>query len=148
MARTHRMVNRRTVVVSGVTGVAALAGMSLVRLPTAGREPRTGGTPLPASPGSPGSTPVAETIEIEATGLRFSPSAISIPADTPVRIVFTNRSRVYHDLVIPKLGRRTPRIGPDESSELLIRAEPGTYVFYCSIQSHNQAGMDGTITVG
>lgn len=145
MSRTQRQVSRRAIVVSGLTGLAAIAGVSRSRLPAAGPEPGTAGTPPTASPAS---TPVEEALDIaiQATGLRFSPAAITIPAHTPVRIVFTNRSRVYHDLVIPKLGQRTPRIGPDETSELLIRAEPGSYVFYCSIQSHHQAGMDGTIT--
>jgi nitrite reductase (NO-forming) len=93
-------------------------------------------------------TPEAGAVEIaiEAIGVRFSPSAITIPARTPVRLVLTNRSRVYHDLVIPKLGRRTRRIGPDDVAELLIVAEPGDYDFYCSIPSHTQAGMGGVIT--
>lgn len=143
MPRTRRLVSRRAIVVSGSSAVGAVAGAALSRVPTAGREP---GPPAIASPGA---TPFddAPKIAIEARGLRFLPSTISIPAHTPVRIVLTNRSRVHHDLVIPGLGRRTPRIGPDESSELLIRAEPGTYDFHCSIQSHHQAGMGGTITV-
>lgn len=97
---------------------------------------------------SPAATAVAETIEIavRAQGLRFLPSAISIPALAPVRIVFTNPGRTYHDFVIPALGRRTPRVGPGESAELLITVEPGSYGFHCSIQSHHQAGMEGTIT--
>jgi hypothetical protein len=70
--------------VSGLASVPAIAGVGLSRLPTAGREPGTGGT---------------------------------------------------------------PRIGRAETSELLIRAEPDSYVFYCSIQSHHQAGMEGTIIV-
>ncbi len=145
MSLTQRMVSRRRIVFSGLTGVVALAGAGLSRLPTAGREPGPGGTPSPASPES---TPVVEALEItiEAIGLRFLPADITIPAQTPVRIVFTNRSRVYHDLVIPQLGRRTPRIGPDEASKLLIKPDLGSCVFFCSIQSHNQAGMEGTIT--
>jgi nitrite reductase (NO-forming) len=141
MIHSHRLVNRRSIVVSGIT---AMVGVVLARLPSSGREPDEGITHAGASPES---TPTAALeISIEASSLRFTPSTIAIPALTLVRIVFTNRAGVYHDLVIPKLGRRTPRIGPDQSSGLLIRAEPGTYVFYCSIQGHHQAGMEGTIT--
>ena len=145
MSGAQPMMSRRRLLASGFTAGAAVVATVISRLPSAGREVAPAGAHNSASPVA---TPMAEAIEItiEAIDLRFSPAAISIPAGTPVRIVFTNRSRVYHDLVIPKLGRRTRRIGPDETSEFLIQAEPGSYDFYCSIPSHNQTGMGGTIT--
>ncbi len=81
-----------------------------------------------------------------AAALRFSPAAIAIPSGVAVRFVLANESRVDHDFVIPALGRRTPRIGPGETAESLILAEPGAYDFNCSIQDHQQAGMGGVIT--
>ncbi len=145
MTCAQRMVSRRGLLVAGFTAGGAVAASVMSGLPTAGREIDDAASNAPASPVA---TPVADVIEIaiEAVGLRFSPSSFSIPARTPVRIVFTNRSRVYHDFTIPGLGRQTRRIGPDETSELMIQAEPGAYDFYCSIQSHHQAGMGGTIT--
>jgi nitrite reductase (NO-forming) len=136
--------SRRAVIASSLGGVA-IVGAGILGGPVARRDPVTPGTPSMASPAA---TPVGEAIEvaIRANGLRFSPSAISIPAHTPVRIVFTNPGRVYHDLVIPGIGRRTPRIGPGETAELVITVEPGSYGFHCSIQSHHQAGMEGTLT--
>lgn len=144
MSGAQPMVSRRGLLVSGFTAGGAIATV-LSRLPSAGRDVGLAGAHHSASPVA---TPVAEAIEItiEAIDLRFSPATLAVPARTSVRIVFTNRSRVYHDLVIPRLGRRTRRIGPDETSEFLIQAEPGSYEFYCSIQSHHQAGMAGTIT--
>jgi nitrite reductase (NO-forming) len=129
-------------VVSGLAGIATMAGAGLLRPPSMVHET---GSPNAASPVA---TPEGDAVEIaiEATGLRFSPAVITVPARTPVRLVLTNRSRVYHDLVIPTLGRRTRRIGPDEVAELLIVAEPGEYEFHCSIPSHTQAGMGGVIT--
>ncbi len=97
---------------------------------------------------SPIASPSAEelTFEIDAiNNLLFSPSRITVPANTPLRIRLTNRTIIYHDLVIPKFNARLDRIGPDESGDLLVRFEPGEYHFYCSIQSHHQAGMEGTI---
>ena len=137
MAQPQRFA-RRTFVAAGLTAGAAIAGVSGARHSTVGQGP---GTPSLASP-------VAAILElaIEMVGVSFVPATIRIPANTPVRLVVTNHSAVFHDLVIPKLGRRIRRIGPDETAEILIRAEPGSYTFYCSIPSHTQAGMEGTIT--
>jgi uncharacterized cupredoxin-like copper-binding protein len=137
-----RRMNRRRFAGFGLAGIATMAGAGLVRPPSLADET---GTPTGASPVA---TPEDAAIEIaiEAIGLRFVPAAITIPAHARVRLVLTNRSRVYHDLVIPTLGRRTRRIGPEEVAELLIVAEPGEYEFHCSIPSHTQAGMGGVIT--
>lgn len=145
MLRTQQSVSRRAIVLSNLAGVAALTGAGVARQPTAGRGLNIDGTPATASPLS---TPIGEAIEITiaaSTGLRFSPSEITIPAHTPVRIVFINRAGIHHDLVIPKLGQRTPRIGPDETRQFLEQAEPESYRFYCSIPSHTHADMEGTI---
>jgi nitrite reductase (NO-forming) len=144
MSMFNTRFSRRAVLVPGATAVAALAGMAL-----SGWVPERGAAVADhlLLEASPVSTPVPDTPEIgiDAIGLRFSPATIRIPANTPVRIVLTNRSNVRHDLVIPSLGRRMPRIGPGETGEILVKAEPGSYEFYCSIQSHHQAGMGGTL---
>ncbi len=86
-------------------------------------------------------------IRIDAIDLRFEPAKITIPAYTPVMIEVTNRGNVYHGLVIPGPGPRTANAGPGEIVALTFEAAPGSYPFFCTIQSHNQAGMEGMLVV-
>lgn len=99
--------------------------------------------------GTPAATPKAEmeTIEIRTIGLRFEPARITIPAHVAVRLRVTNESAIVHDLVIPSVGKRTSRLRPAESDDLVLRLDPGRHAFNCSIQSHWQAGMEGELIV-
>ncbi len=84
MHGVQRLVSRRDVIVSTVTA-GAFAVMGIPRLHPASIDGGFADVRLPASPVA---TPVADAIEltIEAIGLRLSPSAISIPVRTPIRI--------------------------------------------------------------
>ncbi len=63
---------------------------------------------------------------------------------------FTNDSPVEHDFCIEsssgaQLGCSDPVTGG--SSTLTATLQPGTYTFYCSIDGHRQAGMEGKLIV-
>jgi len=139
-----RRMRRRSLAVAGIGGVAIFVTSALSRPRAMGTNVLPGATPALATPRA---TPTEDVLDIaiETVGVRFSPDRIVIPANARVRLVVTNRSAVHHDLVIPGLDRHMPRVGPGEVGTLLIRAEPGTYEFHCSIQSHHEAGMDGMI---
>ena len=66
-----------------------------------------------------------------------------------VTIQFTNQSPVPHDVTIAKGGRRiggTREIMRSKTSAT-VALRPGTYTFYCSVDAHRQAGMQGMLTV-
>jgi uncharacterized cupredoxin-like copper-binding protein len=61
----------------------------------------------------------------------------------------TNMSPLEHNVTIASgstvLGA-TPTFRGG-SKTLTLSLKPGTYVFYCSVPGHRQAGMEGTLTV-
>jgi len=52
-----------------------------------------------------------------------------------------------HDFYIDELGIETELVDPGASTTVTINAEPGTYMYYCSVTGHRQGGMEGTLTV-
>jgi len=67
-----------------------------------------------------------------------------------VTIDFTNASSVGHDVTVAKGAtkiRGTPIITKSKAT-LSVNLKPGSYVFYCSVPGHRQAGMQGTLTIG
>jgi uncharacterized cupredoxin-like copper-binding protein len=55
--------------------------------------------------------------------------------------------KIPHDLAIKGTSDKTKEIAPGSNAELKVTLKPGTYVLYCSIPGHEQAGMKQTITV-
>jgi plastocyanin len=91
------------------------------------------------------------TLQLEANSggaLEFNTKSLEAPTGK-VTIVMTNPSSVPHDIAIT--GNGVSVIGPVVSSgaKSTVTAElkPGTYTFYCSVDAHRAAGMQGTLTV-
>jgi uncharacterized cupredoxin-like copper-binding protein len=55
--------------------------------------------------------------------------------------------KIPHDLAIKGTGDKTKEISPGSNAELKVTLKPGTYVLYCTIPGHEQAGMKQSITV-
>jgi plastocyanin len=90
------------------------------------------------------------TIAADADGaLAFNPSEATV-APGEATVVFDNPSSIPHDLVIEdadgKELARTDVINGD-SQEIGFDAEADSYTFYCSVDSHREAGMEGTLAV-
>ena len=63
-----------------------------------------------------------------------------------VVFVVVNDGERAHDFKI--LGKRTPMLGPGESSRLTVTfAKPGSYAYYCTVAGHAVAGMKGSLKV-
>lgn len=84
----------------------------------------------------------------EGGALKFDKDALSADAGR-VKIVMDNPSPVPHDIGVEGDGI-------DEHGEVVERGgrstvsldlDPGTYEFYCSVGSHRESGMEGTLTV-
>lgn len=94
----------------------------------------------------------ATTLYLDVQGSRFNPRVLN--AETGIFSVrLSNGVAAPHTLVIETPGAVTDRamLAVNEAGEVdsfrVFVAEPGKYVFYCSIPGHRDAGMEGTITV-
>ncbi|MFL5821667.1 MAG: plastocyanin/azurin family copper-binding protein [Solirubrobacteraceae bacterium] len=103
----------------------------------------SGGGPSPARAGG------AVQVAADPSGqLAYQQKALSARAGK-VTIQFTNQSPLPHDVTIESGGRRiggTRQISQSKTTAT-VPLRPGTYTFYCSVDSHRQAGMHGTLAV-
>ncbi len=95
----------------------------------------------------------------------FRPAIIRLIADRPVRLTLVNRGQIAHQFETAYLRGLNVRIVSNgmylEAPELdLIRLDPGgtarleflprkrgRYVFFCTIEGHREAGMQGVLEV-
>ena len=111
-------------------------------------------TTPPASTGG-GSTGggggAGSTVKITADpsgALKYEETDVTAAAAGPVTIDFTNMSSVPHNVTIEGNGASggTDTIS-GSSTSTTIDLQPGTYTFFCSVDSHRQAGMEGKLVV-
>jgi plastocyanin len=94
----------------------------------------------------------------KATTLKLAAEPDAIAYDTTqlsskagqVTIDFDNPSAVTHDVCLE--GSSGDQIGCSDTisqstASLAENLKPGKYTFFCSVDSHRQAGMEGTLTV-
>lgn len=109
----------------------------------------TTGTPAP--PSSPAAATVSSSLKLAADPggqLSYDTKTLSAKAGT-VTITMANASALEHNVTIGSgntvLGATASFIGG--SKTLTLKLKPGTYIFYCSVPGHRQAGMEGTLAV-
>jgi plastocyanin len=95
--------------------------------------------------------PAAATLTLAADpsgALSYDTRQASLKAGADT-IRFVNRSPIQHNVTIAqgaKIVAATKTI-TSGSTSVSARLSPGAYVFYCSVDAHRQAGMEGTLTV-
>ena len=90
------------------------------------------------------------TVKISADpsgALKFEQTDVSATAGS-ITIDFTNMSSIPHDVTIEGNGASgaTDQI-TDSTTSTTVDLDPGTYTFFCSVDGHRAAGMEGTLTV-
>lgn len=72
-----------------------------------------------------------------------------VAAGEPVRLILENGDGMMHDLAIPGLGVQTATTMRRNSEvEVTFTVErAGTYLYYCTVSGHRQAGMEGVFTI-
>ncbi len=107
-------------------------------------------TPTPAAGDNTGTTDMKE-VTVSGTEFEFSPETIRVSPGQTVRVTFENTGGTVHDFVVEGLNARTSVISPGETdtAEFTAPEEPGEYpvTFFCSVGSHREAGMEGTLIV-
>jgi uncharacterized cupredoxin-like copper-binding protein len=60
-----------------------------------------------------------------------------------------NKSQVDHNIAIegPGANQKGPVVKGGAVSKITVSLKPGQYTFYCSVDGHRQAGMEGKLTV-
>jgi len=106
--------------------------------------------PSPSASVKPSSTPTPRpvTYNISATEFKYNPNAITAKAGQAVTIVFSNKGTIPHNLTLENPGIATQTINPGKTATIQFTAPAaGTYTFFCSVDSHRNLGLTGTLTV-
>jgi plastocyanin len=108
----------------------------------------TGGGATTAGGGGGGG---AETLQLAADpsgALKFDKTSLEATAGS-VTIDFTNDSSLPHDVKLQ--GPGVDGEGTDtitgSSTSVTLDLQPGEYTFYCSVDGHRAAGMEGKLVV-
>jgi plastocyanin len=90
------------------------------------------------------------SVDLTATDFKFDPSEPSVKSGN-VTFNLKNDGQVAHSLEIEDVNGEDQEIegdiSPGQSGKLTVDLKPGTYEFYCPVDSHKQMGMTGEITV-
>jgi cytochrome c oxidase subunit II len=107
------------------------------RMPAHGR-PRHGET-----------SPVAEgarEIEVAARSFEFDPDEIRASVGEDLAIVLTSED-IEHDFQIDELDAHIPVRSGGTNTGGFNAGEAGRYTFWCTVDGHLEAGMEGTLVV-
>jgi len=129
----------------------ALASLALAACGGGDNETTTAATTGATTTQAGGGGGAASTLNVEAdqTQLAYTQDKLSTKAGA-VTIDFKNPSSTPHNVTIEGSGDED--IGAtdtitDSSTSTTVNLKPGTYTFYCSVDAHKEAGMEGTLTV-
>ena len=133
---------RRAWLAFAVVMVVALAGV----VPAWAADSTT--TTAPTS-GTTATTTQPATVKVRAKSYKFTPSKLKLPSGQPIPIELTSTD-TRHDIAVSGPGLSGKVIvtanGGKTSTGTLRLPKKGKYQFYCTIQGHRAAGMQGTIT--
>jgi len=119
-----------------------------------------------------GSAPQTATrLTLTATEYSYSPAQFIVPLGDTVTLVFQNNGLLEHDFVIEKIALTNTTAESTSSSGMshdmtgmdfdlhvsvtsgqsttleFTPSQAGTYVFFCTVPGHKEAGMIGQMTV-
>jgi len=110
----------------------------------------TAATTTEETTGGGGGGGAAVEVSAAASGdLAYDQSSLSASAG-PATFEFSNPASTSHDFCLEQNGSEvgcTDVISGGDSSTLDADLESGEYTFYCSVDGHRDAGMEGTLTV-
>ena len=79
---------------------------------------------------------------------QVNPTLVAHEGDV-VQVTLINGEGAEHDIVFPDVRASSQRvIGPGASSTLVFKAtDIGSFVYFCSVPGHREAGMEGLLKV-
>lgn len=138
---------RKCVVLLTVTAILALM--------LAGCGGATGGGSGEKSSGTPGGGTstikgtVVKTVVVKESEFELTPSAITLKKPGTYTFRAENAGSTGHALEIEGKGLETETnvLDPGKGGEIKVKLKPGTYEMYCPVDSHEDKGMKGKVTV-
>src|SRR3954452_18879552 len=98
-----------------------------------------------ASSGGGGGTQLK--LQADAQRLKFSTKTLSAPAGK-VTITMTNPSPLQHNIAIKGgADAKGDVVGQGGKSVVTVTLKPGKYTFYCAVDGHEAAGMNGELDI-
>lgn len=92
------------------------------------------------------STSVKE-FTVKGDNFTFAPSSITVKKGDTVRITFIN-AEGFHDWKLDEFNVATQKIGVGAKEVVeFVADKAGSFEYYCSVGSHRQMGMKGTLIV-
>ncbi len=88
----------------------------------------------------------AREIEMTGTSFAFDPEEITVAAGEDITIVLT-ADDILHDCTLEDAEGHVAADAGETASGGMRIDEPGTYTYYCSVEGHREAGMEGTLVV-
>lgn len=88
----------------------------------------------------------ARRIEVSASSFQFDPETIEVDAGEDIAIVFSSEDTL-HDFTVDEVDAHVASDEGETNEGGFTADEPGTYTFYCSVEGHREAGMEGTLMV-
>ncbi len=102
--------------------------------------------PISETP-APSSAPSVKEFTVTGGNFYFSPSSISVKKGDTVKITFKNGGGT-HDLRVDGYGVGTKVMGTaGQETVTFVADKTGSFEYYCSVGTHRQMGMRGTLTV-
>jgi uncharacterized cupredoxin-like copper-binding protein len=105
-------------------------------------------TPKPASSGGGGASSNLQLTADSSGQLKFDKSSLSTKAGN-VTITMDNPSPVAHAIAVEGNGvdKNGSTVQMGGKSTVTVSLKAGKYTFYCPVDGHRAAGMQGTLTV-
>lgn len=87
-------------------------------------------------------------ITVSGSEFSFNPSAITVKPGEKIKLTFKNTGAAPHNLAIQGLGVSTKTVSAGQTDSVEFTApQSGTLNFFCTVDSHSEKGMTGTIKV-
>ncbi|HWQ99356.1 MAG TPA: plastocyanin/azurin family copper-binding protein [Candidatus Methylomirabilis sp.] len=135
------------VTVTGNTNPDGSVAASAVQIRPEGDFMGRGPGPAPSASAPAAHDPNAREIIVTSSNFKFDMSSITVKKGEKIRIRLKNVEG-FHDLVIDEFKAATERVqGEGETAVEFTADRAGTFEYYCSVGSHREMGMKGTLTV-
>jgi heme/copper-type cytochrome/quinol oxidase subunit 2 len=88
----------------------------------------------------------APVLAVTAQRLAFEPEAVALTVGAPVNVALTSDD-MLHDLIVDEGGFHVAAGRGETATGGLVFDDPGTYVGYCTVAGHREAGMELQLVV-
>jgi plastocyanin len=145
--------NVPTTALCAALAVFAVAGCGSSNKKSSSSSAQPAPAPAPSTTGSSagggGGKSTNLTVAADSSGqLKFDKSSLSAKHGN-VTITMDNPSPVQHAIAVEGAGidKKGSVVGMGAKSTVTASLKPGKYTFYCPVDGHKAAGMQGTLTV-